>query len=142
MTAPKDARVVWQGGLAFEGTAGSGFSVRLDTISEEGGGTGLGPIELVLVGLAGCTAMDVIWILKKKRQEVTAFEVLAHGERADDDPKVFTDITLEYVVRGHDVDPHAVAHSIQLSEQKYCSVMGMLKKAASITTSYRVEEAK
>ena len=142
MTAPKDARVVWQGGLAFEGTAGSGFSVRLDTISEEGGGTGLGPIELVLVGLAGCTAMDVIWILKKKRQEVTAFEVLAHGERADDDPKVFTDITLEYVVRGHDVDPHAVAHSIKLSEQKYCSVMGMLKKAASITTSYRVEEAK
>ena len=141
MTAPKDARVVWQNGLAFEGTAGSGFSVRLDTSPDEGGGSGFSPMELVLVGLAGCTAMDVISILKKKRQDVTGFEVHAHGLRADDHPKVFTDITLEYVVRGHNVDPKAVERSIELSENKYCSAMGMLKKAANITTTYRVEEA-
>jgi putative redox protein len=141
MTAPKDARVIWQDGLAFEGTAGSGFSVRLDALPEEGGGSGFGPMELVLVGLAGCTAMDVISILKKKLQDVTGFEVRAHGLRADDHPKVFTDITLEYVARGHNVDPKALERSIELSENKYCSAMGMLKKAANITTTFRVEEA-
>ncbi len=141
MTAPKDAKVIWQSGLAFEGTAGSGFSVRLDTTPDEGGGSGFSPMELVLVGLASCTAMDVISILKKKRQDVTDFEVRAHGLRADDHPQVFTDITLEYVVCGHSIDPKAVARSIELSEGKYCSVMGMLNKAAKITTTYRVKEA-
>ena len=141
MTAPKDARVIWQDGLAFEGTAGSGFSVRLDASPDEGGGSGFGPMELVLMGLAGCTAMDVISILKKKRQAVTGFEVRAHGLRADDHPKVFTDITLEYVVRGHNIDPKALERSIELSETKYCPVMGALKKTANISTTYRVEEA-
>ena len=141
MTAPKDARVIWQNGLAFEGTAGSGFSVRLDALPEEGGGSGFGPMELVLVGLAGCTAMDVISILKKKRQEVMGFEVRAHGLRADDHPKVFTDITLEYIVRGHNVDSKAVQRAIELSETKYCSVSGMLSQVAQVTTTYRIEEA-
>jgi len=141
MTASKDARVVWQGGLAFDGTAGSGFSVRLDTTAEEGGGTGFSPMELVLVGHAACTGMDVISILKKKRQDVTGFEVRAHGLRADDPPKVFTDITLEYIVRGHNVDPQAVERAIELSETKYCSVNGMLSKVVKVTTTYRVEEA-
>ena len=141
MTAPKDARVIWQNGLAFEGTAGSGFSVRLDTSPDEGGGSGFSPLELVLVGLAGCTAMDVISILKKKRQDVAGFEVRAHGLRADDHPKVFTNITLEYIVRGHNIDPKALERSIELSETKYCSVMGTLKKATNISTTYRVEEA-
>jgi len=141
MTTPKDARVIWQNGLAFEGTAGSGFLIRLDTSPDEGGGSGFSPMELVLVGLAGCTAMDVISILKMKRQDVTGFEVRAHGLRADDYPKVFTDITLEYVVRGHNIDPKAVERSIELSESKYCSVMGTLKKAPNISTTCRIEEA-
>lgn len=141
MTAPKDAKVIWQSGLAFEGTAGSGFSVRLDTTPDEGGGSGFSPMELVLVGLASCTAMDVISILKKKRQDVTGFEVRAHGLRADDPPKVFTDITLEYIVRGHNIDPRAVERSIELSQTKYCSVNGMLSKVAQVTTTYRIEEA-
>jgi putative redox protein len=141
MAAAKDAKVVWKEGLAFEGIGGSGFAVSLDTLAEEGGGAGLGPMELLLVSLAGCTAMDVISILKKKRQDVTGFEVRAHGLRADDHPQVYTDITLEYVVRGHGVDPKAVARAIELSETKYCSVAGMLKRVASITTTYRVEEA-
>ena len=141
MAAAKDAKVVWKEGLTFEGIGGSGFTVSLDTLAEEGGGTGFGPMELLLVSLAGCTAMDVISILKKKRQDVTGFEVRAHGLRADDHPQVYTDITLEYVVRGHGVDPKAVERSIELSETKYCSVAGMLKKAANITVTFRVEEA-
>jgi putative redox protein len=140
MTA-KDAKVTWQGGLAFEGTADSGFSVRLDTTLEEGGGTGFSPMELLLVGLASCTAMDVISILKKKRQEVTSFEVRAHGLRADDHPRSFTDITLEFIVRGRNIDPKAIERSLELSETKYCSVMGTLRKTPNVTTTYRVEEA-
>ena len=141
MAAAKDAKVVWKEGLAFEGIGGSGFTVSLDTLAEEGGGTGFSPMELLLVSLAGCTAMDVISILKKKRQDVTGFEVRAHGLRADDHPKIYTDITLEYVVRGHGVDPKAIERAIELSETKYCSVAGMLKKAANVTTTFRVEEA-
>jgi putative redox protein len=138
----KDAQVVWQGGMAFEGKAGSGFSVQLDSAEDAGGSnSGFRPMEMILVGLAGCTAMDVISILQKKRQDVTGFEVHAHGLRADDHPRVFTDITLECIVRGHHVDPKAVERSIELSETKYCSVMGMLKKSVNITTTYRVEEA-
>jgi putative redox protein len=141
MAAAKDAKVVWKNGLAFEGIGGSGLTVSLDTIAEEGGGTGFSPMELALVSLAGCTAMDVISILKKKRQDVTGFEVRVHGLRTDDHPRIFTDITLEYVARGHGVDPKAIERAIELSETKYCSVAGMLKKAANITTTFRVEEA-
>ena len=141
MTAFKEAKVIWQNGLAFEGTAGSGFSVRLDTIADEGGGTGFSPMELVLMGLAGCTAMDVISILKKKRQDVGSFEVRAHGLRADDHPRSFTDITLEFVVHGRNIDPKAVERSIELSRDKYCSVMGTLRKPPQIKTTFRVEEA-
>jgi putative redox protein len=141
MTAFKEAKVIWQSGLAFEGTVEGGFSVRLDTIAEEGGGTGFSPMELVLVGLAGCTAMDVISILKKKRQDVGSFEVLARGLRADDHPRSFTDITLEFVVHGRNIDPKAVERSIELSRDKYCSVMGTLRKVPQITTTFRVEEA-
>ena len=141
MAASKEGKVVWQGGMAFEGVGKSGLSVRFDTTAEEGGGTGFTPMELVLLSQAACTAMDVISILKKKRQDVTSFEVRAHGLRADDHPRVFTDITLEFIVRGHSVDPEAVARSIELSETKYCSVGGMLNKTANIRTTYRVEEA-
>jgi putative redox protein len=141
MDATKDATVVWKGGLAFEGTGNSGFTVRLDSTAEEGGGTGFSPMELTLIAHAACTAMDTISILKKKRQDVTGLEVRAHGVRTDDHPRVFTDITLEFIVRGHKVDPQAVARSIELSETKYCSVGGMLKKTADIKTTYRVEEA-
>jgi putative redox protein len=140
MAAAKDAKVVWKDGLAFEGIGASGFTISLDTIAEEGGGSGFSPMELLLVSLAGCTAMDVISILKKKRQDVTGFEVRAHGIRADEHPKVYTDITLEYVVHGHNVDPKAVERAIELSETKYCSVSGMLSKVAKVMTTCRIEE--
>jgi putative redox protein len=141
MAATKDAKVVWKEGLAFEGIGGSGLTVSLDTPAEEGGGSGFSPMELLLVSLAGCTAMDVISILKKKRQEVTGFKVQAHGLRADDHPKIYTDITLEYIVRGRNIDSKAVERAIELSETKYCSVNGTLSKVAKVKTTYRIEEA-
>jgi putative redox protein len=98
------------------------------------------PMEMVLVGMGGCTAMDVVPILQKKRQEVHGLEIRLHGERANEHPHVFTEITLEYIVTGHNVDPVAVARAIELSETKYCSVSAMLQKTANITTKYTVIE--
>ena len=128
------AKVSWQKKMSFIGkAAGSGFSLPIDTTVEQGGdNSGFRPMELILLGLAGCTAMDVISILEKKRQKVTNFEVLVNGERSDDHPKVYTNILLEFVVTGENVDPVAVARSIELSETKYCSAYAMLSKAAKI----------
>ena len=136
-----DAKVTWQNGLAFNGLSESGFPIPLDASVDHGGsGTGTSPMELVLVGLGGCTGMDVISILQKKRQDVTKFEVVLHADRAPDHPKVFTDITIEYVVTGHNIDPEAVERAVELSETKYCSVNGMLKKSANVHTKCTVRE--
>lgn len=129
-----EAKAVWKGKMTFEGTGSSGFTLPMDTSIESGGdNTGFRPIELLLVGLAGCTAMDVISILQKKRQEVTNFEVLVQGARATEHPKIFTDIVIEYVVTGKNIDPESVERAVELSEEKYCSAQAMLKKAARIS---------
>ncbi len=129
-----EATVTWQKKMSFTGkAAGSGFTLPIDTMVEHGGdNAGFRPMELVLLGLAGCTALDVISILEKKRQQVTGFEVRAHGERAETHPKVFTHVVVEYVVTGVNVDPAAVARAVELSETKYCSAYGMLSKVANI----------
>lgn len=137
-----DAKVTWKNGLSFSGVANSGFVVPMGTSVEHGGANdGSSPMELVLIALGGCTAFDVISILKKKQQDVTAFEIRVHGDRASEHPMVYTDITLEYVVTGHNVDPVAVDRAIELSEGKYCSVSAMLGKAANITVKSTVLEA-
>lgn len=119
--------------MAFDGLSGSGFHIPLDTAPESGGeNQGSRPMELFLVGLAGCTAMDVISILQKKRQQVTGFEVKVHGERAEEHPRVITDITIEYVVKGKNIDPAAVERAIELSETRYCPANAMLSKTAKI----------
>ena len=129
-----EAKAVWKGNMLFDASAGSGFSLPLDTSVESGGqNSGMRPIELMLVGLAGCTAMDVISILKKKRQDVSNFEVRVHGDRAADHPKYFTDIQVEYVVTGLNIDRESVERAVELSVEKYCSVQAMLKHAANIT---------
>lgn len=138
MSEAKEATVVWRDGLQFEGTATSGFSLPLD--SGPDAGAGFRPTELILVALAGCTAMDVISILRKKRQPVTGFEVRARGERSDEHPRVFTHITLEYIVRGRGVEPEAVARAIELSQTKYCPVHAMLRGSVPITSGFRIEE--
>ena len=137
-----DAKLFWKSGLAFKGIANSGIPVDLDASKDHGGGgEGLVPMEMILMGLGGCTAMDVISILAKKRQEVTSFEIELHGDRATEHPKVFTNITIEYVVTGKNIDPEAVQRAVELSENKYCPGMAMLRKAADIKTRYRIEEA-
>ncbi len=137
-----EAKVTWVGpGLRLVGEASSGPAIVLDHVLSEGEReTGPRPMELLLIGLAGCTAMDVVSILQKKRQPFTGLEVRVTAERAEEHPRVYTQIHLEYVVRGKGVDPQAVERSIELSQTKYCSASAMLAKAAQITTSYRIVE--
>src|SRR5438132_2535475 len=115
------AQATLETGMRFDAASGSGHHVTLDA-AEHGGGQNVGfrPMELLLVGLAGCTGMDVITILRKKRQDVTAYEVHVTGIRAEEHPMVFVEITVEHIVTGHNVQPEAVARAIQLSEQQYC----------------------
>jgi putative redox protein len=128
-----DVKVTWNGNLNFTGTAGTGISIPIDTSIEGGGsGAGISPMQLVAIGLAGCTGMDVISILEKKRQEVTAFEVKVSTERAESHPHVFTHMLVEYVITGRNIDPNAAERAVELSTTRYCSVQAMLQKTAQI----------
>jgi putative redox protein len=136
-----EAKVTWRGNLSFTGIADSGFTIPLGTDTAVGGDEdGFRPTELVAISLAGCTGMDVISILQKKQQGVTGFEVRIHADQADEFPKVFTHITVEYIITGHRVDPVAVERSIELSMTKYCPVQAMLAKAVSIDHKYTIIE--
>lgn len=137
-----EAKVTWKENLAFTGWAGSGFEAPLDA-KEEAGGTGQGfiPMELIATGLAGCTAMDVISILQKKRQDVTAFEVQVHAERADEHPRVFIHAVIEYFVTGHGVDEKAVVRAIELSSTRYCPGQAMFDGVFPIDLKYHIYEA-
>jgi putative redox protein len=128
--------------MRFEVQAGSGHRVTLDA-AEHGGGQNAGfrPMEMLLVGLAGCTGMDVISILRKKRQQVTAYEVHVEGIRAEDHPMVFVEITVEHIITGYHLQPEAVARAMQLSEQRYCGAGAMLGKTAHLTHTFRLIEA-
>lgn len=136
------ARATLETGMRFVAQAGSGHQVTLDAAEHDGGqNTGFRPMELLLVGLAGCTGMDVISILRKKRQAVTNYEVQVTGVRAEDHPVVFAEITVEHIVTGHHIQPEAVARAIQLSEGRYCGAGAMLGKVAHLTHTYRLVEA-
>jgi putative redox protein len=138
-----EARVSWNNNLSFRGSGESSFTVPLDaepTFSGEK--NGFEPMELIAIGLAGCTAMDIISILQKKQQDVTNFEVQVHAKRATEFPKVFTNIVIEYIVEGHHVDPAAVERSIELSATKYCPAQAMLRKACNIEHKYSIKDAK
>ena len=136
-----DANVKWHGRMSFDGSANSGFSVPLGSSPNVGGDDdGFRPMELFAIALAGCTAMDVISILGKKRQEVTDFEVKVHANRAQDHPKVFTEATIEYIVTGHDVNEDAVVRSIELSAERYCPAQAMLGKIMPIELIYHLFE--
>ncbi len=126
-------------GMKMQAVTPSGHAVILDAGPEVGGtDQGPRPMELVLVALAGCTAMDVLSILRKKRQPLEGFAMEVRGERAPEHPRVYTDIDLLYIVKGN-VDPQAVARAIELSATKYCSVSAMLSKTARIRYRYRIE---
>lgn len=134
-----DANVRWEKDLQFTGTANSGFAVRMD--SHPSPETGTSPVEMVVMALAGCTAMDVISILRKQRQDVASFDVKVHAERAADYPRVITSAVLEYVVVGRAVQETALVTAIDRSLQKYCPVHAMLKKAFPIETRYSIFES-
>lgn len=135
-----EARVTWVGpGLRLVGEAG-GPAIVVDHTrpDEDRYETGPHPVQLLLIGLCGCTGMDVVSILQKKRQPLSGLQVQATAERAKEHPRVYTKIHLEFVVSGEDVDPEAVARSIELSQTKYCPASSMLSQAAEITTSFRI----
>ena len=145
MSDQQEVRVVLKEGMHFEGTAyppDEGGIIHLDSKPEVGGaGLGARPQSLMLVSLAGCTGMDVISILRKKRQEVTGFEVSVAAERAEDHPRVYTHIWVTYTVTGRNIDPKAVERSIELSMTKYCPVAALLSQVVPIETDYRIIEA-
>jgi putative redox protein len=131
-----EAKVTWVEDRRFVGQTSSGHAIVLDGSTEK---LGPSPMELLLIGMAGCTAYDIVSILEKKRQAVASLEVIARAERAEEPPRVFTHIEVEYVLRGRDIKPKAVEDAIHLSEEKYCSASIMLGKTAQISTSYRIE---
>jgi putative redox protein len=138
-----EARTTWNGSLSFTGTAVSGFDVPLDANPSFGGkGEGLRPMELLALGLAGCTAMDVISILQKKRQDIAAFKVEVHLERAENHPKVFTEAEIEYFVTGKDVQEKAVVRAIELSATRYCPAQAMFGQIMPIAIKYHIYEGK
>jgi putative redox protein len=129
------AKLEWKEKMQFAGQAGDGPRVILDDAE---GKTGPTPMEMVLMGIAGCTAMDVISIMRKKRADVTGFQVNITGERADDHPKRYTKFLVEYVLEGKGLSSKDVERSIGLSVTKYCSAIGSVN--APVETSYRIVE--
>src|SRR3954469_8014474 len=136
-----DCRVKWIDGMAFVAETESGHLLSMDG-APEGGGRNLAPrpMETVLAGTGGCTAYDVVVILKRSGQDVTGCEVQLKAERADTDPKVFTRIHMHFVVRGKDLKQSLVERAIELSHDKYCSASAMLGKTAAITHDYEIIE--
>ena len=129
----KEVSATWKGGLNFFGENAKGGTVRMGSMDET-----IGPMQLVLVGLAGCTGIDIVTILQKKKVTPTNFKVNVRGKRADKFPMVYTDIEVEYVLWGDDLIVRDVEQAIKLSEQKYCSVSIMLGKTSKITSTYKI----
>ncbi|MGC0774339.1 MAG: OsmC family protein [Candidatus Acidiferrum sp.] len=124
----------------FVATSGSEHHMLLDDVA---GGTGPKPIELVAIGLAGCTAFDVITVLRQKyHQKVTSYEVHVEADQAERPPQVFTSVRIHHVVTGFEVESAAIEEAIRLSEEKYCSVGAMVKQTATLHTTYEIVEEK
>jgi putative redox protein len=135
------ARAKWIDGMAFLGESGSGHGIVMDGAPDHGGrNIGIRPMELLLIGMAGCTAFDVVQILKKGRVAVSDVDVTAEAERATTDPKVFTAIALHYRVTGRKLSDEKVKRAIELSKEKYCSASIMLGATAKITYTFEVIE--
>ena len=131
--------VNWIDGMLMVGKSNSGHSITMDGPPEIGGNNlGVRPMEMLLLGVAGCTMIDVVTTLKKMRQDLTNCETKLSAERADEHPKVFTDIHIQFIVKGQDLDPKKVEKAITLSAEKYCSASIMLGKTASITHDFEI----
>ncbi len=134
-----DIAMTWKGKMAFEGMGESGILQKIDADTSVGGeNNGPRPMELIAMGLAGCTAMDVISILQKKKQPVIDFQVKVHADRAGEHPKVFTQAVIEYLVKGRNVDDAALLRAIGLSADKYCPAQAMLGKAFPMKLIFKI----
>jgi putative redox protein len=131
----KEVLAEWQGETAFIGTNPNGGSVQMGSVD---GRPGISPMEMLLLGAAGCTGVDIVNILGKKRKKLTRFQVRVSGKRADQHPKVYTEIEVEYILWGEDLDKKSVEQAIELSEEKYCSASIMLSATAQIHSTYRI----
>ena len=133
--------VNWVDGMLMVGKSHSGHSITMDGPPEIGGDNlGVRPMEMLLLGVAGCTMIDVVTTLKKMRQDLTNCETKLSAERADEHPKVFTDIHIQFILKGQDLDSKKVEKAITLSAEKYCSASIMLGKMASITHDFEIVE--
>ena len=137
-----ECTVRWHDGMSFVAETGSGHLLTMDGAPEAGGrNLAPRPMETVLAGTGGCTAFDVVLILKRGRQQVSGCEVKLTAERAESDPKVFTHIHFHFVIRGRDLKADAVDRAIKMSAEKYCSASIMLGKTAKITHDWEIIEA-
>jgi putative redox protein len=132
-------RIKWLDYMTFVGESGSGHSIVMDGAPESGGrNLGVRPMEMMLLGMGGCTAFDVVSILKKSRQAVVDCEVELEAERAEEIPKVFTHIHAHFIVSGNGLDAGKVKKAVELSADKYCSASRMLEKTATITHDFEI----
>lgn len=133
------AEIEWQQSVQFKATSGTGHTINLDGPENMGGiGSGCRPMELLLMGVGGCTAFDVVTILEKQRQKLTGLKVQVEGDRADAVPAVFTHIRIHFVLNGEDLSEKQVARAVELSATKYCSASIMLGKAAEISHTFEI----
>lgn len=133
------AKVTWMNGRAFVGESGSGHAIVMDGAPDSGGrNIGVRPMEMMLLGLGGCTAFDVVMILEKSREKITGCEVSLEAERATEDPKVFTHVKMIYTLTGKDLKPASVERAIKLSAEKYCSASKMFEFTAKIEHEWHI----
>ncbi len=132
--------VQWIGKSAFAARSGSNHWAVMDSAHDGGDGAAPSPMEFLLMGLGGCTGIDVVSILRKMRQDLTDLQITVEGTRAEADPKVYTEIAVTYRVRGRGLEEAKVRRAVELSETQYCSVSAMLGKTAKITTRVVLEE--
>ena len=135
------ARVQWLDGRAFVGESGSGHAVVMDGAPDSGGrNVGVRPMEMLLLGLGGCTAFDIVMILERMREKVTGLDIALEAERAGEDPKVFTHVKLIYKVTGRNLKPANVERAVNLSAEKYCSATAMFEKTAKVEHRFEIIE--
>ncbi len=134
------AKLQWSSRLKFTAEVAGGRKIKLDSSDEMG--SAFTPMELFLVSLAGCTAMDVQWIMERERQKVESFGISIKGKRREEDPRYYESIDLEYAISGPNIKKTAVERAIRLSQQKYCSVHAMLKENVRLNTRYTVGDGK
>jgi putative redox protein len=136
------ARIKWIEGVSFAGQSESGHTVVMDGPPDAGGkNLGVRPMEMLLLGMGGCTAFDVVHILKKSRQPVTDCVAEIDADRAETDPKIFTRIHVHFIIRGMGLDPKRVEQAVTLSAEKYCSASIMLGKVAEVTHDFEIQQA-